>query len=214
MSELPARPSLTHLRKQAKDLLRELQGQNPGVTLVEAQHALARRYGFASWPKLKAHVEAHADISQPPMFHRYTGKAREAVFFSRCEASQQGSQTIEPEHVLLGLIRATQGLASFDRLSLGSIGLESKLSGEVFDPVRMTVRVSTGHRARRVLRAAAEEADAMNHHEVGLAHILLGMMRDRDSTAAKLLEDAGIRVASVRDALAALLREDSENTAP
>lgn len=58
--ELPARPHLDHLRKQAKALLRDRQHADPHTTwqLADAQHELARDYGFASWPKLKAHVDA------------------------------------------------------------------------------------------------------------------------------------------------------------
>jgi hypothetical protein len=55
--QLPARPSLEHLRKQAKDLLDVWQQGNPTARLADAQHALAVEYGFASWPRLKAHVE-------------------------------------------------------------------------------------------------------------------------------------------------------------
>ena len=55
---LPEFPNLDHLKKQAKSLLRELQQRNPGATLTQTQHAIAREYGFASWPKLKAHVES------------------------------------------------------------------------------------------------------------------------------------------------------------
>lgn len=51
---LPDRPDLRHLRDQARDLLRS--GAAP--TLAQAQLCIARSYGFASWPKLKAHVEA------------------------------------------------------------------------------------------------------------------------------------------------------------
>ena len=56
--DLPARPNLEHLKNQAKDLLPELQRQDPSAQLADAQHALARDYGFASWPKLKTHVES------------------------------------------------------------------------------------------------------------------------------------------------------------
>jgi hypothetical protein len=56
--QLPARPSLEHLKKQAKQRLDEQQRVNPSAQLADAQHALARDYGFASWPKLKAHVES------------------------------------------------------------------------------------------------------------------------------------------------------------
>jgi hypothetical protein len=55
---LPDRPNLEHLKKQAKALHRRMQEENPGATLADAQHALAREYGAASWPKLRAHVDA------------------------------------------------------------------------------------------------------------------------------------------------------------
>ena len=55
--QLPARPNLDHLRKQAKERLDDLQRRNPSAQLADAQHQIARDYGFASWPKLKAHVE-------------------------------------------------------------------------------------------------------------------------------------------------------------
>lgn len=54
--ELPPRPNLEHLKKQAKELLRELRQRQPGAQLSEAQHTLAREYGFSSWPALHAHI--------------------------------------------------------------------------------------------------------------------------------------------------------------
>ena len=62
---LPAHANLDHLRKQAKDRLPELQQRNPGSKLADAQHAIAREYGFASWPRLKAHVESIACPADP-----------------------------------------------------------------------------------------------------------------------------------------------------
>jgi hypothetical protein len=55
--ELPDRPNLEFLKKQAKALLRELQERQPEAQLADAQHAVAREYGFSSWPALHAHVE-------------------------------------------------------------------------------------------------------------------------------------------------------------
>jgi hypothetical protein len=54
---LPDRPSLEYLKKEAKDLLRTLQQQRLDAKLADAQHALSRQYGFASWTRLKRHVE-------------------------------------------------------------------------------------------------------------------------------------------------------------
>jgi hypothetical protein len=61
--ELPHRPNLEHLRKQAKERLVELRGKDSRATLADAQHAIAAEYGFDSWPKLKAHVESVVPIS-------------------------------------------------------------------------------------------------------------------------------------------------------
>ena len=55
---LPERPSLEQLRKQAKEHLDTLRAADPSVNLAAAQHALAREYGFESWPKLVHHVES------------------------------------------------------------------------------------------------------------------------------------------------------------
>jgi hypothetical protein len=53
---LPDHPNLEHLKRQAKDLLAELRRRAPAMHLADAQRALAREYGFASWTKLKTHV--------------------------------------------------------------------------------------------------------------------------------------------------------------
>jgi ankyrin repeat protein len=85
MADLPARPNLDHLRREARDLLRAAQAGDPAAagriaavsaapTLASAQLALAREYGFASWARLKAEVQA-----------RTTDLARQAEAF--CEAS-------------------------------------------------------------------------------------------------------------------------------
>ena len=55
---LPDRPSLQQLRKQAKEHLDALRGADPSVNLAAAQHALAREYGFESWPKLVRHMQS------------------------------------------------------------------------------------------------------------------------------------------------------------
>jgi ankyrin repeat protein len=68
LRHLPERPSLEQLRKQAKEHLETLRGADPSATLTDAQHALAREYGFDSWPKLVHHIESlqpHSQMLQP-----------------------------------------------------------------------------------------------------------------------------------------------------
>jgi Ankyrin repeat len=59
-SPLPDSPNLRHLKDQAKDLLKA----GTAASLADAQFQIARRYGFASWPKLKAHVDSFEEIGQ------------------------------------------------------------------------------------------------------------------------------------------------------
>jgi hypothetical protein len=66
--ELPDRPSLEYLKKQAKTLLRDLQRQQPEAQLADAQHAIAREYGFSSWPALHAHIEQMAALTERSPF--------------------------------------------------------------------------------------------------------------------------------------------------
>ncbi|HEY2168353.1 MAG TPA: ankyrin repeat domain-containing protein, partial [Candidatus Angelobacter sp.] len=61
---LPDRPNLRHLKDQAKDLMKDMLRAGQACSLTEAQYKIARLYGFASWPKLKAHVESLEEIGQ------------------------------------------------------------------------------------------------------------------------------------------------------
>lgn len=73
---LPSHPNLDHLKKQAKDLLHDLKQGNPALKLADAQHAIAREYGFASWPKLKAFVES---LPRPPVPAEVSATAQSAA---------------------------------------------------------------------------------------------------------------------------------------
>jgi len=68
---LPARPNLEYLKNEAKDRLADLRRADPSAQLADAQHALAREYGFASWPKMKAHVEAAVAPDDSPFTGRW-----------------------------------------------------------------------------------------------------------------------------------------------
>src|SRR6202008_4713268 len=57
---LPSRPNLRHLKNQARDLLKA----GAAESIADAQFQIARLYGFASWPKLKAHVDSPEEIGQ------------------------------------------------------------------------------------------------------------------------------------------------------
>jgi hypothetical protein len=113
----PPRPNFEYLKKRAKEALRELQKKNPRAKLAEAQHAIAREHGFLNWSQLKEAVDAVARRAEMPpsaatagLFPRFTMRAKQATFFSRFEAGQFGHAAIDPEHLLLGVMRGHAGL--------------------------------------------------------------------------------------------------------
>ena len=93
---LPPYPNLEHLRKQAKKLLHELKQQNPAAKLADAQYALAREYGFASWPKLKAYVESLSTAMEAERTNPFVGKWTANLFRSKRHPNNQfQSATLE-----------------------------------------------------------------------------------------------------------------------
>ena len=212
--DLPSRPDLEHLKKQAKALLRELRQRDANASLADALHALARDYGFASWPKLKAHVETApppspspaASPSAAPLFPRFTEAAKRALFFSRYEAASLGRLVIAPEHVLLGVIRGAGGLTQrlFQTAAIGHDDARAVIASvnaprdEVVEPVQIPFQSST----KALFTAAAEEADRLGHEKIATVHVLLALLRD-DGVAASYLTGRGMTLDSVRAAAAA-----------
>lgn len=70
--DLPPRPNIEHLRKQAKERLASLRQQDPDSRLADAQQQVAREYGFESWPRLKVHVETQSATVPHPFVGQWT----------------------------------------------------------------------------------------------------------------------------------------------
>jgi ATP-dependent Clp protease ATP-binding subunit ClpC len=148
------------------------------------------------------------------MFERYTEKARRVIFFARYEASQYGSQLIESEHMLLGLLREDKALASRFLKSHGSIEsirkeIESRIT--IRERISTSVDVPLSQECKRILSYAAEEAERMNHKHVGTEHLLLGILREEKCFGAELLLERGLRPSAVREELS---RSSAEKAAP
>ena len=150
------------------------------------------------------------------MFERYTERARRVLFFARYEASQLGSVSIETEHLLLGLIREGKGLTSriFARSHLSLEAIRKEVEGRtVFrEKVSTSVEIPFSAETKRVLQFAAEEADQLSHNYIGTEHLLLGILREEQSVAATILMEKGMRLATVREDIVALLNEKTTMT--
>jgi len=134
------------------------------------------------------------------MFERYTEKARRVVFFARYEASHFGSPTIETEHLLLGWFREEKALAYrlLPGLNYQSTlqHVEAQVKKQASIPTHVDLPLSD--ECKRVLRAAAEEADRLNHRHIGTEHLLLGLLHEEKSLAAQFLQAHGAALEALR----------------
>ena len=137
------------------------------------------------------------------MFERYTERAKRVIFFARYEAAQLGSNSIETEHLLLGLIREGKGLTSriFAKSHLSMESIRKEIEGRIVirDQVSTSVEIPLSAESKRVLTYAAEEAERLVHNYIGTEHILLGILREEKSVAASILHERGLRINSVRE---------------
>ena len=109
------------------------------------------------------------------MFGRYMEKARRVIFFTRYEASQFGSLLIEPEHLLLGVLREDTRFAR--TLPTGAVESTRKRVEELTPPrekVTTSVDLPLSNSAKRVLVYAEDEADRLHHRHIACEHMVLG----------------------------------------
>ena len=138
---------------------------------------------------------------KPKMFERYAEKARRVIFFARYEASIFGSPYIEPEHLLLGLLREDKDLA-FQFLPTHAVA--ETIREQIEAGTTMGKKISSSldlplnADSKRVLAFAAEEAPI---GEIGTAHLLLGILRLETHFAAEILHAYGLSLESVRKEL-------------
>ena len=198
--DLPHRPSLEHFKKQAKARLRKLRTTRPHARLADAQHDVAREYGFASWPKLRAHLlqttaaEAASAAVREPSFGRFTSPARRALFYSRYEAARMGSAEIAPEHLLIGLLRERQGTAERQRVTLTPADVRDAIArfASARPPLPNERLIPFDSAARVICLRASELADRLGHTAVATVHLLLGIAQDPTSMASRILADRGV----------------------
>src|SRR5256885_3169225 len=140
------------------------------------------------------------------MFERYTEKARRVIFFARYEASQFGAPAIEPEHLLLGLMREDKTLTGrfFPRAQVSIESIRKEIEGRPLlrEKISPSVELPLAPETKRVLAYAHEESDRLQHRHIGTEHLLLGLLREERSMAAEILYERGLRLNAVRDEIA------------
>jgi ATP-dependent Clp protease ATP-binding subunit ClpC len=150
------------------------------------------------------------------MFKRFTERARRVIILAREEAERHHHEYLGTEHILLGMLKDGGGIAItvLQKVGLGidQIRLEverhlprnanSLIVGEIpFTP-----------KAKKVLEYAVEEARLMGHNYIGTEHLLLGLLKEKEGIAAKVLNNLGVRLVETREKILNLLQEPATKT--
>jgi ATP-dependent Clp protease ATP-binding subunit ClpC len=126
------------------------------------------------------------------VFERFTERARHVVVLSQDEARALQHDYIGTEHLILGLVRAEEGLASRVLVDLGVTLDEART--EVVRVVGQGDEIRTGQipftpRAKRVLELSIDEGLSLGHNYVGTEHLLLGLVRENEGVASHILRE-------------------------
>ena len=143
-------------------------------------------------------------------FDLFTKRARHVLTLAQEEAQHFQHNYIGTEHLLLGLIREREGLAS---QVLSNLGIEvDQVREAVVTIIGRGERIILGElgltpRAKKVIEFAMDEARGFAHHFIGTEHLLLGLIREGDGIAAGVLESFGLHLQQVRTETLRVLRE-------
>jgi ATP-dependent Clp protease ATP-binding subunit ClpC len=142
------------------------------------------------------------------VFKRFTERARHVIVVAQDESRALKHDYIGTEHILLGLLREEEGLAARVLESL-SLTVE-EVRAQVARLVGQGDEAPTGQipftpRAKKVLELSLREALTLGHDYIGTEHILLGLARENEGVAARVLREAGISAIEIHEAIIRLL---------
>ena len=134
--------------------------------------------------------------------NNFTPRAQQVLALARKEADRFNHNFVGTEHLLLGLIKLGQGVAvnvlQKMGLDLETVRMEVEKQVGTGPDQKMIGNIPYTPRVKKVLALAAKEARALNHTYVGTEHILLGLLREEEGLAARVLESLDITVERVR----------------
>ncbi len=152
------------------------------------------------------------------MQDKFTERVRKVMYLAREEAGRLQHDYIGTEHLLLGLIREGEGIAAN---VLTNLGLDLEVIRQTVESMvaapgsTLTLgEIPFTPKAKRVLELAIEEARQLGHNYVGTEHLLLGLIREGEGVAARVLQELGVDRKKVRDETLRLLGGPTPGKAP
>ncbi|PSP18615.1 MAG: ATP-dependent Clp protease ATP-binding subunit ClpC [Cyanobacteria bacterium QS_8_64_29] len=147
------------------------------------------------------------------MFERFTEKAIKVIMLAQEEARRLGHNFVGTEQILLGLIGEGTGVAAKVLKSMGVNLKDARIEVEKIigrGSGFVAVEIPFTPRAKRVLELSLEEARQLGHNYIGTEHLLLGLIREGEGVAARVLENLGVDLSKVRTQAIRMLGESAE----
>ncbi|MBT2658738.1 ATP-dependent protease ATP-binding subunit ClpC [Bacillus sp. ISL-18] len=141
------------------------------------------------------------------MFGRFTERAQKVLALAQEEAIRLGHNNIGTEHVLLGLVREGEGIAAkaLYGLGLGSEKIQKEVENLIGKGQETSQTIHYTPRAKKVIELSMDEARKLGHSYVGTEHILLGLIREGEGVAARVLNNLGVSLNKARQQVLQLL---------
>jgi ATP-dependent Clp protease ATP-binding subunit ClpC len=149
------------------------------------------------------------------MFERFTERARRVIILAQEEAKRLNHSAVGTEHILLGIIREGEGVASkvLESLNISPERVRAEVESAIGRGERTPYEeVAFTPRAKKVLELALDEARRLGHNYIGTEHLLLGLIREGEGVAARVLEAMGADLERVRAQVVYLLGEEGTTT--
>jgi ATP-dependent Clp protease ATP-binding subunit ClpC len=146
-------------------------------------------------------------------FEKFSERARRVLSLAQEEAQRFNHNYIGTEHILLGLVRESDGVAA---KVLASLNVElTKARSAVEFIIGKGEKTSASEigltpRAKKVIELAVDEARRLNHHYIGTEHLLIGLLREGEGVAAGVLESLGVTLDAVRSESSRILDQTAQ----
>jgi ornithine carbamoyltransferase len=146
------------------------------------------------------------------MWQRFTERARRVVFFAQEEAGRLRENYVSTEHLLLGLVREEDSVAAriLDRMGVPLGRIRSEIERQVsLGDGRMGQDMQLTPRAKRIIDLAYDESRQLSTNYIGTEHLLLGLIREGEGLAGRVLAKLGVELERTRREVMALHANDS-----
>jgi ATP-dependent Clp protease ATP-binding subunit ClpC len=148
------------------------------------------------------------------MFGRFTERAQKVLALAQEEAIRLGHNNVGTEHILLGLIREGEGIAAkaLQVLGLGSEKIQKEVETLIGRGQESVQTIHYTPRAKKVIELSMDEARKLGHSYVGTEHILLGLIREGEGVAARVLNNLGVSLNKARQQVLQLLGSNESSS--